>query len=68
MQPDDFLHIKAVCQMIGGTRPTHPSTIYRLVAKGLWPKPVHVTPGSSRWLASECESALRNLIEARAGR
>jgi predicted DNA-binding transcriptional regulator AlpA len=61
----DFLDIKTVCQLVGGSRPTHPSTIYRLVRRGAWPKPIHVTPGSSRWLASECEAALAKLTEAR---
>lgn len=61
----DFLDIKACCALVGGTRPVHQSTIYRLINRRLWPKPVRVTPGSSRWLASECREALAQMAEAR---
>jgi predicted DNA-binding transcriptional regulator AlpA len=60
----DFLDIKACSALVGGTRPVHHSTIYRLIARRLWPKPVHIG-GSSRWLRSECEAALARMMEAR---
>ena len=63
--PMDFLDIKACCALVGGTRPTHPSTIYRLINRRLWPKPVRVTPGSSRWLRNECEAAIARMAELR---
>jgi predicted DNA-binding transcriptional regulator AlpA len=61
----DFLDIKACCCLVGGTRSVHPSTIYRLINRRLWPKPVRVTPGSSRWLRSEVEAALARMVEDR---
>jgi predicted DNA-binding transcriptional regulator AlpA len=68
MQSEDFQHFldcDAVRKLIGGTRPVNRSSVYRLVARGLWPKPVHPTPGISRWIASECRDALAKIVEAR---
>jgi predicted DNA-binding transcriptional regulator AlpA len=42
----------------------HASTIYRLIAKGILPKPLKVG-ASSRWLRDECEAALKAMAEAR---
>jgi predicted DNA-binding transcriptional regulator AlpA len=59
---EDHLTIKGCCRLAGGTEnPFHPSTIYRLMGKGLWPKPIHIG-GSSRWLASECREALARMM------
>jgi predicted DNA-binding transcriptional regulator AlpA len=55
------------CRFFGGTRPINPATLYRGIRVGRYPKPVKVGPGSSRWLRSECESALQILVEGRAG-
>jgi predicted DNA-binding transcriptional regulator AlpA len=54
-----------VCRYFGGTRPINPSTLYRGIRQGRFPQPVKVGPGSSRWLRSECEAALREMTEAR---
>jgi predicted DNA-binding transcriptional regulator AlpA len=56
----DFLDIKGCCRLIG----VHPSTIYRLIKKREWPKPIHVG-GSSRWLRHEVETALTQMMDAR---
>ena len=56
----EFLDIKGCCRLIG----VHPSTIYRLIKKREWPKPVHVG-GSSRWLRDEVETALEQMRDAR---
>ena len=42
------------------------STLYRGIRKGRYPKPLKVSPGSSRWLRDECEAALRSMVEGRA--
>jgi len=60
----DLLDRRAVCELFGGTRPINPSTLYRNIRKGVYPKPIHIG-GSSRWLASECQEVLRRLMEAR---
>ena len=67
MHPE-LLDRRAACEFFGGTRPLNPATLYRGIRKGRYPQPVKIGPGSSRWLRSECESALQSLIEGRAGR
>ena len=62
---EDMLDRDAVCAFIGGTRPIHPATLYRGIAAGRYPKPVHVAPNAARWLRSECEAARKLLIEQR---
>ena len=57
-----------VCRFFGGTRPINAATLYRGIRQGRYPKPVHVGPGSSRWLRSECEAALQAMVAGRAVR
>lgn len=54
-----------VCRLFGGTRPINPSTLYRGIRLGRYPKPVKLSPGCSRWLRDECEAVIRNRAEAR---
>jgi predicted DNA-binding transcriptional regulator AlpA len=54
-----------VCRYFGGTRPINPATLYRGIRQGRYPRPVKVGPGSSRWLRTECEAALRSMVERR---
>jgi len=63
-----LLDRKEVCQFFGGTKPIDASTLYRGIRQGRYPKAVKVGPGSSRCLRSECESALRQMVERRVGR
>ena len=65
MQPDDLLDRAAVCRYFGGNRPINSATLYRGIRKGRFPKPIHVGPGSSRWLLDECDKALQAMIERR---
>ena len=53
-----FMSIDTLSERVGGTKPVSKSTIYRMVAKGLLPKPKHPSPGISRWDDDECEPAL----------
>jgi predicted DNA-binding transcriptional regulator AlpA len=53
-----------VCRMFGGTKPINPATLYRGIRKGTYPRPVRVG-GSSRWLRSECETALQAMVNGR---
>ena len=55
-----------VCRFFGGTRPINPATLYRGIRWGRYPKPIKVGPGSSRWLAHECEAALQAMVVGRA--
>jgi predicted DNA-binding transcriptional regulator AlpA len=57
-----LLNRREACEFFGGI---DPSTLYRNIKKGLYPKPVKVGPGSSRWVLSECQRALASMMEAR---
>ena len=59
----ELLNRKAVCYLFGGI---NPSTLYRGIRDGRFPRPVKIGPGSSRWLRQECEAALAALIGRRA--
>jgi predicted DNA-binding transcriptional regulator AlpA len=65
MESSQLLDRDAACRFFGGTRPIHAATLYRGVRQGRYPKPVHVGPGSSRWLREECEAALQSMVEGR---
>jgi predicted DNA-binding transcriptional regulator AlpA len=58
----ELLSMTAVCDLLGVV----PSSVYRYIAKGLWPRPIKVG-GSSRWIKSEVEAALARMVEARHG-
>ena len=62
---DHLLDRGEVCRLFGGSKPINPSTLYRGIRQGRYPKPVKVGPGSSRWIRAECESALRSMMEER---
>jgi predicted DNA-binding transcriptional regulator AlpA len=54
----EYLDNSAVCELIGGSRPIHPSTLWRGVKSGIYPEPVAVTPNNKRWKKSEVLAAL----------
>jgi predicted DNA-binding transcriptional regulator AlpA len=60
-----LLDRKEVCQFFGGTKPIDASTLYRGIRQGRYPRAVKVGPGTSRWLRSECEAALKAMVEVR---
>ena len=55
----------SVCRYFGGSKPIDPSTLYRGIRQGRYPRPVKVGPGASRWLREECEAALQRMVEGR---
>ena len=65
MQPE-LLDRDEVCRFFGGTKPIDAATLYRGIRVGRYPKPVKVGPGSSRWLRSDCETALKVMVDGRA--
>jgi predicted DNA-binding transcriptional regulator AlpA len=66
IQNQALLDRAEVCRFFGGTRAIHPATLYRNIRRGLYPRPVKIGPGSSRWLREECEASLRAMIAGRA--
>jgi predicted DNA-binding transcriptional regulator AlpA len=62
---NEMMTLAATCAFFGGDRPIHYSTLYRGIAAGRYPKPIHIGPNSVRWLRSECVEAKRKMMEAR---
>jgi predicted DNA-binding transcriptional regulator AlpA len=62
-EPYGLLTKAETCQFFGKI---NASTLYRGIREGRYPRPVKVGPGSSRWLRTECESALKVMVERRA--
>jgi predicted DNA-binding transcriptional regulator AlpA len=62
MQTQELMTCRETCMAFGGV---DPSTLYRGIKLGRYPKPVKVGPGSSRWLKSEVEACLRRMLEVR---
>lgn len=44
-----FLRVDDVCQQVGLAK----STVYKLVADGEFPPPIHPTPRTSAWISEE---------------
>jgi len=62
----ELLDRAAVCRFFGGDeKPIDPSTLYRGIRQGRYPRPVKVGPGASRWLRDECEAALQRMVDGR---
>lgn len=59
---DELLDIAAACRFFGGSKPIHPSTLYRGIAAGRYPKPANLGPNTRRWIRRECEVARAKLI------
>lgn len=60
---NELLNRAEVCRFFGSL---NASTLYRGIRQGRYPRPVKVGPGSSRWLRSECEAVLQNMVDGRA--
>ena len=61
----ELLDKAEVLRLFGGSKPINASTLYRGIKLGRYPKPVRVGPNSSRWLLTECQAALRAMVEDR---
>ncbi len=63
--PIELWDRRAVLEFFGGNRPLHPSTLYRGVSTGVYPKPINTSGNTVRWLADECRAALQRMIAER---
>ena len=63
--PIEFWDKQTVLSFFGGSKPLHPSTLYRGVIDGIFPKPVSITGNTSRWVASECIAAAKAMMAKR---
>lgn len=64
-QPVELWDRATVVKFFGGSKSIHTSTLYRGVASGLYPKPIHIAPNAVRWIASECRAAQQRMVTAR---
>jgi predicted DNA-binding transcriptional regulator AlpA len=46
---EELLDTAAACRFLGGTRPIHPSTLWRGVASGHFSPPIKLGPQIRRW-------------------
>jgi hypothetical protein len=61
-----LMDVGETCRFFGGAaNPLNPSTLYRGVKSGKYPAPVKIGQGTSRWVRTECEDALRKMIAER---
>jgi predicted DNA-binding transcriptional regulator AlpA len=63
MNYHEHLTCEEVRAFFGGSKPIHIGTLYNGMSKGRYPRPIHI--GGARWLRSECEAAVRKMVEAR---
>jgi predicted DNA-binding transcriptional regulator AlpA len=61
----DLMGMREVCQLFGGAKkPIDPSTLYRGMKSGRFPKPIKFSRNMVRWRRGECEAALQKIIDA----
>ncbi|MGY4434842.1 putative DNA-binding transcriptional regulator AlpA [Bradyrhizobium sp. F1.13.1] len=63
--PIELWDRQAVLEFFGGNKPLHPSTLYRGMVSGIYPRPINTSGNTVRWIASECKGALDRMISAR---
>jgi predicted DNA-binding transcriptional regulator AlpA len=61
----ELLAKPAVLKFFGGDKPLNSATLYRGIKEGRFPRPIKIGPKTSRWLRSECEAKLREIIANR---
>jgi predicted DNA-binding transcriptional regulator AlpA len=55
----DLVDKKEACAILGGSAsPLDPSTLYRGIKRGLYPAPIKMGPGLSRWIRAELLAAI----------
>lgn len=65
---DDLLDLRAVCEFFGGKNsPLDPSTIYRGIKRGIYPRPFKASLQNNRWHLSACRAA-RKVLEEKAAK
>jgi len=58
----DLLTCREVAVLFGGLSQ---SSVWRWVKSGRLPKPVKLSGGTTRWVRSECEAVLKQMIGGR---
>ena len=64
--PFEVMNCSDTCRYFGGDdSPIDPSTLYRGIKAGIYPRPIKIGPKSSRWIESECKTARDRIIAER---
>lgn len=59
---EEMMTLREVCLFFGGPdRPLDPSTVYRGIKLGRYPKPIKISRQNSRWRRHECLEALNKM-------
>jgi predicted DNA-binding transcriptional regulator AlpA len=61
--PNERMTREETLAFFGGSKPIHVATLYNGMRRGRYPRPINV--GGMRWLRSECEHAVRTMVEQR---
>jgi predicted DNA-binding transcriptional regulator AlpA len=64
---DEHLDEDAACAFIGGSKPIHPSTLWRGVKAGRFSRPIKIGPQSVRWRRSELQRDIERMAAERDG-
>jgi predicted DNA-binding transcriptional regulator AlpA len=59
----DYITIEDACRIVGGTKPIDPSTYYRGVKAGRFPKPERILPQTVRIRRGKLLACLNRLVE-----
>jgi hypothetical protein len=58
-----MMDVAETCRFFGGTNgPLHPTTLYKGIKAGRYPKPIKLGPMTSRWVLGHCRTALMKII------
>jgi predicted DNA-binding transcriptional regulator AlpA len=60
---EQHLTCPEVLAFFGGSKPINIATLYTGMRRGRYPRPINI--GGMRWLRSECEAAVRRMIDER---
>jgi predicted DNA-binding transcriptional regulator AlpA len=64
-EADALLDDDAACRFLGGTKPIHPTTLYRGVKAGRFSPPIKIGPQTNRWIRRELQADIDRLAAQR---
>jgi predicted DNA-binding transcriptional regulator AlpA len=65
MSDNELLDEEAACRFLGGSRPIHPTTLWRGVKVGRYSKPIKISKQAVRWLRNELADDIARMAAER---
>ena len=65
MSSEELLDEQAACRFLGGSRPIHPTTLWRGIKAGRYSKPFKVSAQLVRWFRSELAADVERMAAER---